>query len=39
MLKSVYPGFQNKAEKADEDARAWVNLFILLGDKLSIRVQ
>ena len=39
MLKSVYPGFQNKAEKGDGDARAWVNLFILLGDKLSIRVQ
>lgn len=37
MMKTIYPGFQKKAQE-DQTARDWVAQFTLLGEKLSILV-
>ncbi|NLG80168.1 MAG: DUF3536 domain-containing protein [Firmicutes bacterium] len=37
MLHSVYPGRREKAEQGDEGARAWVDRFASLGEKLRVR--
>jgi hypothetical protein len=39
MLQLVHPEFQGKAEQGDETARAWVDHFIALGEKLWVRVK
>jgi alpha-amylase/alpha-mannosidase (GH57 family) len=38
LLQTARPEFQAKAEQGDETARAWVDRFIALGDKLRVRV-
>jgi alpha-amylase/alpha-mannosidase (GH57 family) len=38
LLQTAHPEFQAKAEQGDETARAWVDRFIALGDKLRVRV-
>jgi alpha-amylase/alpha-mannosidase (GH57 family) len=38
MLISVYPQWRQRAEQGHEEARAWVEHFVALGEKLSIRV-
>ncbi|MCG8400526.1 MAG: DUF3536 domain-containing protein [Firmicutes bacterium] len=36
LLQKVYPGYRDKAEQGDRDARAWLELFETLGDKLQV---
>jgi hypothetical protein len=38
ILKTVYPGFQNKAGGEDQAAEDWIARFVELGDRLSIQV-
>ncbi len=38
VMQETYPSFRQKAEVADEDARAWVDRFQSLGERLRIRV-
>lgn len=38
MLKTAYPGVQNKAKGEDQATKEWVARFLSLGAKLSIRV-
>ena len=38
LLKRLFPDQQAGAEQGDEDANAWVESFISLGRKLSVRV-
>jgi alpha-amylase/alpha-mannosidase (GH57 family) len=38
MLHSVYPQWRQRLEQGQEESRAWVEHFIALGEKLSIRV-
>ncbi|HEX3034111.1 MAG TPA: DUF3536 domain-containing protein [Thermodesulfobacteriota bacterium] len=38
VLKKLYPDFQRKAERGDENARTWIRHFVSLGENLSIRV-
>ncbi|HLH74939.1 MAG TPA: DUF3536 domain-containing protein, partial [Chloroflexota bacterium] len=38
MLQSVYPEYRDRAKRGDDEARAWVERFALLGDKLEVRV-
>ena len=38
MLKSAYPEFQRRAQPGDEAAAEWLNQFVSLGQKLSVRV-
>ena len=38
MLNSVYPQWRQRLEQGDEAARAWVELFVSLWEKLSFRV-
>lgn len=37
LLNSIYPEYEQKAKQGDEKARAWVEHFSVLGDKLHIR--
>uniref|UniRef100_A0A7V6A139 Uncharacterized protein n=1 Tax=Desulfobacca acetoxidans TaxID=60893 RepID=A0A7V6A139_9BACT len=37
-LKSVYPEQRRLADLGQEEARAWVEHFVALGEKLSVRV-
>ncbi len=37
LLHTVYPEFRKKTEEGDEDARAWIDYFNALGDKLQMR--
>jgi hypothetical protein len=39
MLKSVYPGYLERAESGDEAARVWVQNFGSLSEKLGFRVE
>jgi alpha-amylase/alpha-mannosidase (GH57 family) len=38
MLNSAYPQQRRQAEQGQEEARAWVEHFVALGEKLSVRV-
>ena len=38
MLETVHPEFRTKAEQGEEAARAWVDRFVALGEKLRVRV-
>jgi alpha-amylase/alpha-mannosidase (GH57 family) len=38
LLRSVYPGFRDDAERESQTAQQWVTQFRSLGEKLSIRV-
>jgi hypothetical protein len=38
MLNSVYPEQRRQSEQGQEEARAWVEHFLALGEKLSVRV-
>jgi alpha-amylase/alpha-mannosidase (GH57 family) len=38
LLNSAYPRQRRQAEQGQEEARAWVEHFVALGDKLSVRV-
>jgi hypothetical protein len=38
MLNSVYPEQRRQSEQGQEKARAWVEHFLALGEKLSVRV-
>ncbi|TMA12806.1 MAG: DUF3536 domain-containing protein [Deltaproteobacteria bacterium] len=38
MLERVHPEFRTKAEQGEEAARAWVDRFVALGEKLRVRV-
>lgn len=38
ILKSIYPGFQARAQRGDAAAVAWLSQFVALGEKLSIKV-
>jgi hypothetical protein len=37
LLQTFYPDMRKKAGQGDEDARAWVDQFNALGDKLRVR--
>ncbi|AKX94621.1 glycoside hydrolase [Moorella thermoacetica] len=37
LLQTVYPGYREKARQGDGEARAWLDLFNSLGDKLQVR--
>jgi alpha-amylase/alpha-mannosidase (GH57 family) len=39
LLHRVYPEFQRAARQSDPDRQAWVEQFLILGRKLSIRVE
>ena len=38
MLQSIYPEFRKRAQQGDEAAVEWLNEFVSLGQRLSIRV-
>ena len=38
MLKDTYPEFQKRVSQGDEKAREWSDLFVSIGQQLSIRV-
>jgi hypothetical protein len=38
LLRGVYPEFLDKADQGDEEAHAWVERFIPLGEALRVRV-
>jgi hypothetical protein len=38
LLRGVYPEFLDQADQGDEEAHAWVNHFIPLGEALCLRV-
>ncbi len=38
VMRRWYPGMKAKAGEGDEDAQAWCESFLSLGDKLSVRV-
>ena len=38
MLQSTYPEFQKRAQQGDEPATEWLDQFVALGQRLSIRV-
>jgi hypothetical protein len=37
LLQTVYPGYREKARQGDGKAKAWLDLFNSLGDKLQVR--
>jgi alpha-amylase/alpha-mannosidase (GH57 family) len=39
ILQELYPELRARAEKGDEEAGAWVNHFVALGEKLLVRVE
>ena len=39
VLQSTYPDYAAQSEGGNEDARAWRDLFVSLGDSLAVRVQ
>ncbi|MCI0438502.1 MAG: DUF3536 domain-containing protein, partial [Chloroflexi bacterium] len=38
IMQTTYPQFQERAQRGDQKAREWVNLFVSLGERLSIKV-
>ncbi|MFB0557444.1 MAG: DUF3536 domain-containing protein, partial [Dehalococcoidia bacterium] len=38
MIESAYPEFQKRAQHGDEAAKEWLDLFVSLGQRLSMRV-
>jgi len=38
ILKSIYPAFQERAQRGEEAIQGWINQFVSLGQQLSIRV-
>ncbi len=38
MMQTAYPRFRERAERGDENAKAWVDHFVSLGNKLEFRV-
>jgi hypothetical protein len=38
MLQTIYPSMQAEAHRGREDAKAWVDCFVGIGKKISVRV-
>jgi alpha-amylase/alpha-mannosidase (GH57 family) len=39
LRQAVYPGFGERASRGDADARRWAEQFVILGEKLAVRVE